>query len=156
MTDPQSKPPALQDPAFMRAFLDLVIPPSGGGKLPGAGELDLVERFAAEAEADPMFGPVISAGLEAVRAAALEADSNGLPGLSPEARLALVQGQLATHGMLMFGVARFLYPAYYQHPSVLQGLGQPPRPPFPDGFEVEDTDPALLEALRARARRPAS
>lgn len=31
-------------------------------------------------------------------------------------------------------------------------LGEPPRPPFPEGFEVEPTDEELLERLRARKR----
>jgi len=151
LTDHPSPQPALRDPGFMSAFLDLVIPPSKDGRLPGAGDLDLLDTIATGAESDAMLGPVVHAGLDAVRAAALETDQSGLPGLSPEARLEVLQGQLAVHGMLMFAIARFLYPAYYQHPRVLEGLGQPPRPPFPEGFEVEETDPALLELLHGRA-----
>ena len=69
-----------------------------------------------------------------------------------EARLELVQAQAKAHPMFMVGIARHLYPAYYQHPRVLEGLGEPPRPPFPEGFEVEATDPQLLAKLRPRTR----
>jgi hypothetical protein len=54
--------------------------------------------------------------------------------------------------MLMLGIGLHLYPAYYQHPRVLEGLGEPPRPPFPDGYDLEETDPQLLEKLRDRQR----
>jgi hypothetical protein len=54
--------------------------------------------------------------------------------------------------MLMIGVVVHLYQAYYQHPKVLEALGEPPRPPFPEGYALEPTDPQLLEALRTRAR----
>jgi hypothetical protein len=52
----------------------------------------------------------------------------------------------------MPGVTSHLYLAYYQHPTVLAGLGEPARPPFPEGFEVEETDEELLEKLRERGR----
>jgi hypothetical protein len=46
-----------------------------------------------------------------------------------------------------------VYPAYYAEARVLAGIGEAARPPFPEGFEVEPTDPALLAALAARAKR---
>jgi hypothetical protein len=96
---------------------------------------------------------MVLAGLDAIRQAALERDTAGLAGLSPEDRLGVVQDTLKVHGFLMFGVTRYVYPAYYQHPRVLEGLGEPPRPPFPEGYEVEATDPRLLEKLLTRQRK---
>ena len=147
MTD---TPTPLRDSAFMQAFLDVVIPPSENGKMPGAGSLGLAAAVADALEADLVLGPVVLAGLEAVRAAALEGDPGGLPELSRDARVGVVEGQLESQPWLMIGVARYLYPAYYQHPHVLEGLGEPPRPPFPEGYEVEATDLELLEKLWAR------
>jgi hypothetical protein len=143
----------LRDSDFMQAFLDVVIPPSKDGKMPGAGSLGLSEGLAAAIEEDPMLGPMVLAGLDAIRQAALERDPAGLAGLSPEGRLGVVQDGLNVHGFLMLGVTRYLYPAYYQHPRVLEGLGEPPRPPFPEGYEVEATDPRLLEKLLTRQRK---
>jgi hypothetical protein len=48
---------------------------------------------------------------------------------------------------------RHVYLAYYQHPMVLAAVGEPPRPPFPEGFELEPTDPELLAALLARKKQ---
>ena len=145
-------PAPLRDSAFMQAFLDLAIPASEDGKMPGAGSLDLSSDVADKLEADAMLGPFVRAGLQAVHDAALALDPGGFAELSPEARLEVVEAQLVAHPMLMMGLARHLYPAYYQHPRVLEGLGEPPRPPFPEGYDLEETDPKLLERLHARRR----
>ncbi len=140
----------LRDPAFMQVFLDLVIPPSDDGKLPGAGSLDLSSTVAAQLEADAALGPFVQAGLQAIHDAALARDPAGLTGLLPQARIVVVEAQLGAHPMLMIGLGLHLYPAYYQHPQVLEGLGEPPRTPFPEGYDLEETDPRLLEKLRDR------
>jgi hypothetical protein len=149
MTD---TPTPLRDSAFMQAFLDLVIPPSDDGKLPGAGSLDLFSDMAGRVEADPALGPFVQAGLQAVHDAALARDPAGLTGLPRQARVEVVEAQLGAHPMLMIGLGLHLYPAYYQHPQVLEDLGEPPRPPFPEGYDLEETDPQLLERLHERRR----
>ena len=136
----------------MDAFFDVVIPPSVDGAMPGAGSLGLSGAVAADVETDPLLGDIVSAGLRAVNDAAFARDSSGLPGLSLAARLEVVRGALGGHPMLMTGVARHLYPAYYQHPQVLVALGEPARPPFPEGFEIEPTDVGLLAKLHARRK----
>ena len=138
----------LRDPAFMEAFLDLVIPPGADGRMPGAGSLGLAAGLAASLEADASLGPLVQAGLRAVQEAALARDAAGFAGLSVAGRLEVVEAQARAQPMLMVAIARHLYPAYYQHPRVLESLGEPPRPPFPEGFEVEPTDPVLLAKLR--------
>jgi hypothetical protein len=142
----------LRDSNFMRDFLDLVIPPSEDEKMPGAGTLGLSADLADAIIADARFAPLVEAGLQAVQDAAIVRDSAGFSELSPEARLEVVESQLMAHPALMNGITSHLYLAYYQHPAVLEGLGEPARPPFPEGFEVEETDPKLLDALRERAR----
>ena len=150
MTTMTGQPTPFRDLPFMQAFLDLVIPPGEDGRMPGAGSLGLAPEVGARLEGDPLLGPLVQAGLQAVRDAAFARDPGGLPGLPPRARLEVVEAQLAAHPVLMMGVARYLYPAYYQHPLVLEGIGEPPRPPFPEGFEVEPTDAHLLAKLRKR------
>jgi hypothetical protein len=103
-------------------------------------------------QADPLVGPLVEAGVQAVREAALSQHPEGLPGMAPQAGAKVVESQLATHPLLIMGILLYLYPAYYQHPRVLEGIGEPPRPPFPEGFDVEATDAELLEKLRARRR----
>ena len=68
MTEP---PTALDDLAFMDALLDLVIPPNASGSLPGAGTLGLSLAVRTGLQADPMLGPMVGAGVQAIREAAL-------------------------------------------------------------------------------------
>lgn len=145
-------PDLLRDAAFFEAFLDVVIPPAEHRNLPGAGSLGVAEALADRIAADPMLGGAVRAGLQAVHDVALERDAGGFVALAPAERAAVVQSQAAAHPALMFGVAAHLYQAYYQHPRVIGALGLPARTPFPEGYPLEPTDPALLESLRRRQR----
>jgi hypothetical protein len=145
-------PTALNDQAFMDALLNLVIPPDASGSLPGAGTLGLSPAVATGLKADPLLGPMVGAGLQAIWEAALSQHPNGLAGMTPEAGTKLVQRQVSANPFFMMGLLRYLYPAYYQHPHVLRGIGEAPPPPFPEGFDVEATDARLLEKLQARRR----
>lgn len=143
---------ALHDQDFMKALFNLMIPPDGSQELPSAGTLGLEKSVARAIQSDAMLGPMVEAGAQAVREAALAQHPGGLSGMSSEEGTKLVEAQLSAHPVLAMGLLRYLYPAYYQHPRVLEGIGEPPRPPFPEGFEVEATDPALLEKLQARRK----
>jgi hypothetical protein len=143
-------PAALNDLHFMKTLLDLLIPPSASGDLPGAGALGLSAAVATALQADPLLGPPVEAAVQALWETALSQHPGGLPGMAPQAAVKVVEAQLDP--MLIMGILLYLYPAYYQHPRVLEGIGEPPRPPFPEGFDVEATDAELLEKLRARRR----
>jgi hypothetical protein len=143
---------ALNDEAFMDALLNLVIPPNASGTLAGAGTLGLSLAVAAGLEADPLLGPMVKGGVQAIWEAARSQHSEGLAGMTAEAGTKLLQTQVSANPFLMMALLRYLYPAYYQHPQVLSGLGEAPRPPFPEGFDVEATDAGLLEKLQARRR----
>jgi hypothetical protein len=143
---------ALNDEQFMDALLNLVIPPNASGSLPGAGTLGLSPAVATGLQADPLLGPMVGAGLQAIWEAARSQQKEGLAGMTPEAGTKLVQTRVSANPFFMMGLLRYLYPAYYQHPQVLRGIGEAPRPPFPEGFDVEGTDAGLLEKLQARRR----
>ena len=145
---------ALDDPAFMDALLNLVIPPSESGEMPGAGTLGLAATVAAGLRSDPMLGPFTEPGIATLRDAALAANPQGLAGMSTEDGTALLKAQLSSNPMMIMGLARYLYPAYYAHPDVLSGIGLAPRAPFPEGYSAEPTDPGLLEILQGRAKKP--
>ena len=53
---------ALDDGDFMKALLDLVIPPSPSGQLPGAGALGLESAVATALQADPLLGSMVEGG----------------------------------------------------------------------------------------------
>jgi hypothetical protein len=146
--------PALNDQKFMDTLLNLVIPPNASGSLPGAGALGLSLAVATGLQADPLLGPMVGAGVQAIREAALSQHPEGLTAMMAEAGAKLIQTQVSANPFFMMGLLRYVYPAYYQHPQVLKGIGEAQRPPFPEGFDVEATDAGLLEKLQARRRAP--
>lgn len=141
----------LGDAAFLQALLDLVLPP--GGNMPGAGQLGLWPEVAAGLEASADLKGVVEAGLGAIRKAALARHPGGLAGLPAEAARQVIESQQTAYPALIPLICRYLYTAYYRHPRVLEALGEPPRPPFPEGFDVEAISPGLLTSLRARQVR---
>ena len=151
MTETATSNP-LRDTQFMNTLLDLVIPPSEDGRMPGAGSLDLAAALADAIETDPAFAQLVLAGLRAIHEGALNRNPAGFAALAPADRLEVLEAQLGHHPALMIGLSIRLYQAYYAHPLVLEGIGEPARPPFPEGFEIEPTDEDLLESLRARRR----
>lgn len=140
----------LHDAGFMEAFLDTVIPPGPGESMPGAGSLGIEDVVAAAIASDARSGMLIRDGLAAVATEASTRAEGGFPALTPADRVAVVNAALADHPQLMNAFARHAYLAYYQHPSVLTAIGEPPHPPFPGGFTVEPTDPELLAKLMER------
>jgi hypothetical protein len=144
--------PALDDPDFMRALLDILVPQNGD--VPGAGTLGLAPDVAEGLRADPMLGPFAGPGVDGVREAALGQNPEGLPGMMIGDAKAFVSEQFAANPMLPMGLLRHLYPAYYALPQVLKAIGDPPRPPFPEGYQADPTDPALLAKLEARKKAP--
>lgn len=140
----------LQDADLLSAILDLLIPPRADGRLPGAGALGLAETIAADLSTDTNYRPGVESGLAALQEAASERDPAGFLALAGEDRRAVFQAQLQQHPALLRGIMHHLNLAYYAHPTVLAGLDQPARPPFPEGYEIEQTDPALLALLESR------
>jgi hypothetical protein len=143
---------ALDDQPFMDALFDLLIPADESRGLPGAGTLDLLAETVRGVRGDPLLGPFVEPGAQALYDAGLTEHPDGLAGMSRESGTKLLQTILSAHPILVMGLLRHLYPAYYANPKVLSGIGVPPRPLFPEGFDVQPTDPGLLAKLQARRR----
>jgi hypothetical protein len=123
-------------------LLDAIIPASGDGRLPGAGQLDLVEQIARTIRETPMLRPVVEYGLSALaELAAKRADGD----------LRAVLEEFAAGDQFFMPAFLFLvYSTYYQNPRVLQALGLEARPPHPKGHEMEPIDLTLLDPVRRR------
>ncbi|MFN0095044.1 MAG: hypothetical protein ACKVVT_09750, partial [Dehalococcoidia bacterium] len=79
---------ALRDADFLRAILNLAIPAEG--RMPGAGDLGLWANVEAALAKNPTALAAVAAGLDAVRAAALQRDPGGLAALTTAAALDVV------------------------------------------------------------------
>lgn len=132
--------------------LDEVIPPSGDGRLPGAGEVGLAARLGGILAATPGLRDEVVRGLAGLDGLARERGAESFAELSAEQRSAVLAESESSGGSLRSTLLFPTFIAYYQEPRVLEGLGIEPRPPFPLGYELAPFDESLLEPVRRRAK----
>jgi len=140
-------------PAEMRALaavLDRIVPPSGDGRLPGAGEPGVAGSVAAGLDEHPALRPGVAAGLAGLDAQARERGGADFAALDAADRPAVLDTVAAEHPGFLGPLVLMTYLAYYRHPSVLAALGLEARPPHPEGYAVPPTDFSLLEPVRRR------
>lgn len=134
---------------LLRSFAGAVIPASTEYGVPGADD----EAIAADI-VDSATG---SAGEVAASLAALDALSRdrrgaGLVALDPAGRLAVAEAFRSAHRELAAPLVALVAQCYYRDERVMASLGMEPRPPYPDGFDVEQGDWSLLDPVRRRER----
>ena len=133
----------------LASVLDEIIPPSGDGRLPGAGEVGLVRYIEQQA---PELRPTIVQGLSALDEHARGRGAREFAALSGEDKLEALNELATAQPAFLPGLILQSYVGYYQNDRVLEGLGLEPRPPYPDGYKMEPTDLGLLDGVRRRTK----
>ncbi len=133
----------------LASVLDEIIPPSGDGRLPGAGEAGLVRYLEQHA---PELRPTLVQGLAALAELANARGARDFTALSREDRLEALNQLATVQPAFLPGLILQTYAGYYQNDRVLEGLGLEPRPPYPDGYKMEPADPGLLDGVRRRGK----
>ena len=131
----------------LRAAAALVIPASAEfGGVPGADD----ESIAADIERTlGRDRPAVMLALEKIDAAA----GGPLADQTAAQREAAGRWLREHEPLLATTLAGLVAACYYRDDRVMRSLGLEPRPPYPQGFEVEPGDYAsLLEPVRARGR----
>jgi len=136
----------------LACVLDLVIPRSRDGRLPGAGELGLALQIAGVAQRDAGLRGAVATAIAALEEHARRRGAAGFAALAESDRLAVLKEVAAAQPGFLPGLIFHTYVAYYQDGRVLEGLGLAPQPPFPKGHVLEPFDPALLEPARRRGK----
>jgi len=148
-----STDPAQTFTSAQRARLDLVlnliVPPSADGRMPGAAEVGVPAYLSAEA---PDALPELLQELEQLERRALERFARGFAQLGQGERQTLVGELRAQAPSFMSRLAQETLACYYQHERVLAGLGREARPPYPKGYQVAPGDLSLLDPVRARGK----
>jgi hypothetical protein len=72
-------------------------------------------------------------------------------GLDRDTREALINDYYTSGGAAAATLGRVIVGAYYRDDRVLLALGLEARPPFPKGYDLEQGDWSLLDAVRKRA-----
>lgn len=144
---PNAGEPALaaQQVRALRCVAGLMIPASDAHAVPGADD-------------DAIFADIlrsIGRDSDALRAALarLDALAGGAFADQPQARREDAARRLRDEHPAMAAVlAAVVVRCYYRDDRVMRSLGMEPRPPYPQGFEVEQGDWSLLDPVRARGR----
>ena len=136
----------------LACVLDEIIPGSADGKLPGAGELDLADHLDAALRNMPELRAMLAQSLSALAALAQRRNPRGLAALSKDERAALLAELASSEHSVPPILALHTFTGYYKHPRVLEALGCAPRPPHPEGYEMEANDISLLDPVRRRGK----
>jgi hypothetical protein len=147
---------SIEHERMLATLLDVVVPPSDDGRLPGAGALGLTDHVLRTVEQTPMLGPVVTYGLSALADLAATRNGGGWDGLSPDERADVLREFTATDQFFLPAFLFLAYSGYYQHPRVVEALGLEARAPHPVGYEMDAGDFSLLDVVRRRGpiRRP--
>jgi hypothetical protein len=131
----------------LAALLDTLIPPSDDGRLPGAGEVGVARVLAQRA---PELAPLVVQALAILDALAAERGAPDFARLDARERPAVLEAWSTAHPLLLPALIFHGYATYYGEQRVVEALGLEHRPPFPQGYPLEPTDPSRLDAMRRR------
>lgn len=135
--------------ASLDAVLDLIVPASADGRMPGAAEVGVPAYLLAEA-ADAL--PVLREELGELERRARACFVRGFIALAQRERQSLVEEMRTQAPAFMSRLAMETLACYYQNDRVLEGLGMEARPPYPKGYQVVQGDLFLLAPVRARGK----
>ncbi|MDZ7683948.1 MAG: gluconate 2-dehydrogenase subunit 3 family protein [Gammaproteobacteria bacterium] len=127
----------------LRSLAELMIPetdtmPSAADEAIFAG---IVKRLAPNADS------VADAVWELDSYAVQETDC-GFTELDAERRMQILDRSGLSQFRQLFQMA--VLPAYYQDDRVMMAIGLPPRPAWPEGYEIDPTDWSLVDPVKAR------
>lgn len=127
--------------ALLAAIMDVIVPASDDGLMPGAGDLDF-SAYLLRTRSRSL--PVAIAALAHFDEGFLSLDTT-----ARHARVVVFNRQAPD---LFAGLVYHTYAAYYQDATVLAGIGLAAGPPFPRGNTIEPGDLTLLDPVIASSR----
>lgn len=134
---------------ILDTVLNMIVPPSADGRMPGAAEVGVPAYLTAEA-ADAL--PVLRGELDQLERRSRARFARRFAELEKPERTSLLAGLRAQEPSFMSRLAMETLACYYQHDRVLGGLGVEARPPYPKGYQLAQGDLSLLEPVRARGK----
>jgi hypothetical protein len=143
--------PAAPDPSLtsvqretLNALLNMIVPRTADGRMPGAAEMPELVRHLAEAF------PALRELLDKLDCDARARYSAAFAALDEARRVSLLEEVRARNPKALDQLALETVTGYYQQDRVLEGLGLEARPPYPKGYQVEPGDLSLLNPVIAR------
>lgn len=132
---------------ILSLVLDGIIPPSGDGRLPGAGEAGVVDYVDRVLGRMKDLREMVTQGLVDLDEAARARHGKGFTELSVADRAALLSEQ-----GFVFPLTLHTYAGYYQTPRIVEALGMEARAPHPGGYTMAPDDLSLLDVVKRRPK----
>jgi hypothetical protein len=129
------------DLAQLRQLVGRMIPASSEYAVPGADDETIFADIRRTLEPHPALVQKMLATLDPT-----------LANLSPARVDQTIQTLLSAGDPALGQIIPAVVQCYYRDDRVMRSLGMEPRPPFPEGFEVEQGDWSLLDPVRARPK----
>jgi hypothetical protein len=127
----------------LRCVAAMMIPASFERDLPGADDetifTDIIDSIGVDAAPVKKALQHLNASVDGTFADA-----------EPARRLASAAALQHAGGEKLAALTRIVAQCYYRDERVMRSLGMEVRPPFPEGYEVEQGDWSLLDPVRAR------
>jgi len=133
----------------LRALADAIVPPSEQYGLPGAGDEAIAKTIVKDANYGDRLAQLIR-GLADLNVMAEEATGSGFGELDEGGRDSVALAFREAHPGAATLAEQLVTQCYYRDDRVVTSLGMEPRPPMPEGYEVEDGDWSLLDQVRTR------
>ena len=129
------------------AILNLIIPPSEDGKIPGAADVG----FSAYIHNENIL-PWIREGLKNIIEELHNKYEHEFSALSSSIQTQLIDDLKRKFRQFFNHLTILVMQCYYQHDDVLVAIGLEGRPPFPEGYHVIEGDLILLEPVYLRGK----
>ena len=142
MSDEKALTPAQRDD--LRTVAAMIIPASDEYKVPGADDAAVQADILATLGRDTAM---VSTALDHLARLA----GKPLAALDQAKREAVAKEFRATGGAPAAALTRVVLQCYYRDDRVLRSLGLELRPPFPQGYVLEQGDWSLLDPVKKRA-----
>jgi hypothetical protein len=130
--------------AILKALAGTMIPASAEHRVPGADDETIFADLLKSA------GPTLAFIGEHLGTLEEMAGDGGFLGADADTRVALAESFRQSHPDVAALIVSLVCQCYYRDPRVLDSLGTPARPPFPEGYDIDQGDWSLLDPVRAR------
>jgi hypothetical protein len=133
----------------LSVLLNMILPPSADGRMPGAAGMAALIGQIAEARTTL---PALRESLDKLDHEAVTQYGAPFAAVDEVRRVSLLDQMRTRDPGTLQQLALDTVTCYYQQDRVLEGLGMEARPPFPTGYQVEQGDLSLLKPVIARGK----
>lgn len=139
----------MNEKEILARLADLIIPENNQLGMPSAADPEIFAVIFTAAEKQTAVLSETATFLEAETARQYDCPFTALP---PESAVAVAEQFRKQCPDTAETVATMVAECYYSHPRVRRAMAIPERPPFPDGFEIAESDWSLLAPVQSRAK----